>query len=148
MHSPNIKSAAEISPDGHWLAYHSSESGRLEIYVRPFPNVDRGKWLVSTSGGSGPVWSRNGAELFYLDSERFLTGLSIRTSPTFTAGTPARVFSTRYFFFGTLSPAYDVAPDSRRFLIIKSVGHEKSGPANIVVVEHSVEELKARVPTK
>ena len=53
-----------LSPDDRWLAYQSDESGRIEVYVRPFPNVDAGKWLVSTDGGGSPVWSRNGGELF------------------------------------------------------------------------------------
>jgi len=57
---------AEISPDGRWLAYQSNESGRDEIYVRPFPNASAGRWQVSSDGGSRPVWARNGQELFYL----------------------------------------------------------------------------------
>src|ERR1700682_4675513 len=58
----------EISPEGHWLAYQSAESGQSEIYVRPFPNVDRGRWQISTSGGTSPVWARGGGELFFLDA--------------------------------------------------------------------------------
>ena len=57
----------EISPDGHWLAYQSTESGRDEIFVRPFPAVDAAHWKISTSGGTRALWARSGTELFYLD---------------------------------------------------------------------------------
>ena len=57
---------AEISPDGRWLAYESDESGQREVFVRPFPNVDAGRWLVSNGGGTRPLWAKNGQELFYL----------------------------------------------------------------------------------
>ena len=58
----------KISPDGRWMAYTSDESGKSEIYVRPFPDVDKGKWQVSTSGGGSPLWSPDGRELFYLSN--------------------------------------------------------------------------------
>jgi Tol biopolymer transport system component len=54
----------EISPDGHWLAYESNDSGQAEIYVRPFPNVNGGRWQLSTEGGTRPSWRRDGQELF------------------------------------------------------------------------------------
>ena len=54
-----------VSPDGRWLAYESDESGQLEVYVRPFPRFDAGRWQVSTGGGKQPVWAHNGRELFY-----------------------------------------------------------------------------------
>lgn len=56
---------AEISPDGRLVAYQSNASGRAEIYVQPFPDVNQGRWQVSTTGGSRPLWSRDGRELFY-----------------------------------------------------------------------------------
>jgi eukaryotic-like serine/threonine-protein kinase len=56
---------AEISSDGRWLAYQSDSSGQPESYVRPFTDVSRGQWLVSTAGGVQPLWSRDGRELFY-----------------------------------------------------------------------------------
>jgi Tol biopolymer transport system component len=56
----------EISPDGRWLAYDANDTGQFEIYVRPFPDVGRGHWQVSTGGGTRPLWSHSGQELFYL----------------------------------------------------------------------------------
>ena len=55
----------EISPDGRWIAYESDESGRGEVYVRPFPNVDAGRWAISSGGGTRPAWARSGRELFF-----------------------------------------------------------------------------------
>jgi hypothetical protein len=57
--------SGEISPDGHWLARYSNESGPAEVYVRPIPKVDDGRWLISTGAGSRPGWSKDGRELFY-----------------------------------------------------------------------------------
>ena len=88
---------AEISPDGRFLAYQSDESGPLEVHVRPFPQVDSDRWQVSTRGGTRPAWSRNGRELFYIDESMTLTAVPVRTSgPTFSMGSPAKVFDTKY----------------------------------------------------
>ena len=89
--------AGEISPDGRWLAYHSNESGRNEVYVRPFPNVDGGRWQISTGGGTRPLWARSGRELFYLDDNGLLTSVAVQTTPGFNAANPTRVLNTRYF---------------------------------------------------
>ena len=61
--------ASRLSPDGHWIAYASNETGRLEIYVQPFPSLE-GKWQISTDGGGHPVWARNGQELFYRSGDK------------------------------------------------------------------------------
>src|ERR1019366_9750836 len=58
------QSGVAISPDGHWIAYESNETGRTEVYIRPFPNADGGKWQVSTDGGRAPPWDRNRPEVF------------------------------------------------------------------------------------
>ena len=110
---------AEISPDGRYLAYQSDESGRYEVYVRPFPQVDRGRWQISTGGATRPVWARSGRELFYLDESGALTAVPVQTSgPTFIVGSPATVFDTKYV---EPNPArhYDVSPDGQRFLMLK-----------------------------
>lgn len=64
MKTPFNEENGEVSPDGRWLAYQSDESGQFEIYVRPFPKVAGGRWLISTAGGVQPLWARNGQELF------------------------------------------------------------------------------------
>ena len=86
---------AEVSPNGQWLAYESNESGRNEIYVRPFPNVDADRQQVSTNGGTQPLWARNGQELFY-ESMGTLMRVPVKTGSTFERGTPEKVFDAPY----------------------------------------------------
>ena len=71
---------AQISPDGRYFAYQSNESGRPEIYVRPYPKVNDGRWQVSTTGGTKPAWARNGRELFYIDAAATLTTVPVQRS--------------------------------------------------------------------
>ncbi len=141
-----IEDNGEISPDGHWLAYQSNESGAAQISVRPFPSVDSGHWTISTSGGTRPLWARNGKELFYLDGTNALISVPIQTAPTFSAGTPTKLFDVRYT---TLGPGrnYDVSLDGQRFLMIKSTTSTDQAPSMVLVLNWP-EELKARLPPK
>ncbi len=134
-----------ISPDGHWIAYGSDQSGQFEVYVRPFPNVDDGHWQVSTSGGTQPVWSPNGRELFYRGSGNLMVA-PIETEPTFARGTPEPVLSTSRYTSGGSPRSYDISPDGRRFLLIRRAADDTSPPAQIVVIQNWFEELKQRVP--
>jgi len=106
----------EISPDGRWLAYQSDESGLYEIYVRPFPNVDAGRWQVSMGGGTHPMWRPDGREIFYLASGNLL-GVEIENGTTPTMG-PARVVLANVPNppFVTQGRTFDISPDGRRFL--------------------------------
>jgi serine/threonine-protein kinase len=136
---------ADFSPNGRYFVYQSNESGHGEIYVRPFPRVDSGRWQISTGGGTRPVWSRNGRELFYLDASNTMTSVQVSASgPTFSAGTPATVFETKYVQSNP-SRHYDVSADGQRFLMIKDApANPNTAPASLVVVEHWLEELKRR----
>ena len=138
-------SYARISPDGHFLAYQSNESGRFEVYVRPFPNIESGRAQVSSGGGTSPVWARSGLELFYLDNSGGLMAAPVEsTTPTFSTGSPVRVLKTAYV--STSSPSFDVSPDGRRFLMIKPTTPGNQGQTGMVLVLNWTEELKARVP--
>ncbi len=147
---------AEISPDGRWLAYESNESGQYQIYVRPFPKVEGGRWQVSTTGGTRPLWARNGRELFYLDeSGGKLMAVPVQTAgATFSQGNPGKVFDTRYYGpgSGNSGRTYDVSSDGQRFLMIKeNAAFEQSSnatPASMVVVLNWFEELKRLAPAK
>ena len=75
----------EVSPNGRWLAYQSNESGEDRIYVKPFPDVDSGRFPISPAGGSEPLWSPDGSELFYRAGDR-LMAVPVRTEPAFEAG--------------------------------------------------------------
>ncbi len=90
--SPFRETLGTISPDGHWIAYQSNESGRGEVYVRPFPNVEEGKWQISSDGGTSPVWAPRGQELFYRNGEAMMV-VGIQTEPTFTPGSPVVLFT-------------------------------------------------------
>ena len=136
-----------LSPDGRWLAFQSQASGRDEIFVRPFPNMDGGNWTISPSGGTRPLWARNGTELFYLDSAGAMTRVPVQTAPTFSAGTATTLFKTRYVVPGVVvGRGYDVSPDGQRFLMIKQAGTAQA--PTMVVVLNWLEELKAKLPTK
>jgi serine/threonine-protein kinase len=140
--------SAEISPDGRWLAYESNSSGQDDVYVRPFPAVDRGLWKISAAGGTEPLWSPDGRELFY----RTQTGLMrvpVETTSGFKAGVPSLVVAGAYF--GGAGRSYDISRDGQRFLMMKTridPDDPLAGLTQIVVVQHWLEELKQRVPMR
>ena len=106
----------EISPDGRWLAYQSDESGTYEVYVRPFPNVDKGHWQVSMGGGSHPMWNPDGRELFYLASGHLL-GVKIESGATPSMGSARIVVASVPFPpYAVQGRTFDISPDGRRFL--------------------------------
>jgi eukaryotic-like serine/threonine-protein kinase len=138
--------APQFSPDGHWMAYVSDESGRREIYVQPYPGPG-GKWQISTDGGSEPVWNRSGRELFYRNGDKMMA-VEITTQPSFSASKPKMLFEGRYTMTsGATFPDYDVSLDGQRFLMLKPVEQEQAAPTQINVVLNWTEELKRLVPT-
>jgi serine/threonine-protein kinase len=142
----------KISPDGGYMAYASDESARTEVYVRPFPDVNKGKWQVSTSSGNMPLWSPDGRELFYLTLENSVMAVAVETKPTFSLGTPKALF--RSTCVGNIvgeGTAWDISPDGKRFLMIKppaTTPSAEGGPRKINIVLNWVEELKQRPPVK
>jgi serine/threonine-protein kinase len=152
VQTPSAERNGIISPDGRWLAYEANDSGQLEIYVRPFPEVTGGHWQVSTAGGTRPLWARNGQELFYLAPDGALMHVGVERSQTWAVTVPTRLIKEGYFTVpgGFLGRTYDVSPDGKRFLMIKSGGgtESTSAPTSLVVVQHFDEELKRLVPTK
>lgn len=140
---------AEVSPSGRWIAYQSDESDRDEIYVRPFPNVGEGRWQVSTGGGTQPLWSRNGQELFYVTPNgEALMSAPVSDTSSFKAGNPTKVVAAqRYLTVLSANRMYDVPPDGRRFVMVKAAESDRvTAPASMIVVQNWTEELKRRVP--
>jgi len=154
------ESNGTISPDGQWLAYQSDESGQYEVYVRPYPDVNSGRWQISTAGGTRPHWSRDGRELFYFVMNQMVgpvanqrTGtvaaVPIEPGSTFKAGDPKKLFPGPYLAPNYGRGVYDVSADGKRFLMIKDAeaGAQARQP-QIIVVQNWVQELKRLVPTK
>jgi len=127
-----------FSPDGRWLAYVSTESGRPEVFVQPFPKLD-GKWQISSNGGMRPIWDRLGRELFYVNGGKVMA-VAVRTQPAFVPDTPRLLFEGE-FVSGNWS-SYDVAPDGR-FIMIQA-GPSEAPQTQIAVVQNWFDELKSR----
>jgi serine/threonine protein kinase/Tol biopolymer transport system component len=144
LRTPFNESAPQLSPDGRWLAYISTESGRYEIYVQPYPGPG-GKWQISTEGGTEPVWNPNGRELFYRSGNKVMA-VEISTQPSFVAGKPRMLFEGPYLPTPLTNPNYDVSPDGQRFLMLKPSESAEAAPTQINVVQNWFEELKQRVP--
>jgi serine/threonine-protein kinase len=141
---PNINEhSPALSPDGKWLAYVSDESGQWELYVRPFPNVDDGRWQVSTAGASEPVWAPSGRELFYKNTADEMMSSEVQTNPSFMVGQQRVLFSASDYYSYAFHPQYDVTPDGEQFVMVRfrSVGEAGS----LVVVENWLDELVERV---
>ena len=150
VQTPFIDFNADLSPDGRWLVHESNESGRNEVYVRPFPNAAAGKWMVSTAGGAKPAWSRTGTEIFYIEPNGTLMTVPVRTTPTFSAGTPVKRLDAAFFTASPVRP-YDVSRDGQKVLVIKNPQADQTTgatPASMIVVLNWGEELKQRVPSK
>jgi eukaryotic-like serine/threonine-protein kinase len=110
----------QFSPDGHWVAYTSNESGLSEIYVIPFPpSPSGGRWLVSKGGGVMPRWRRDGRELFYISPDSKMMAVDVTTRAVFNSGNPHPLFQTDIVDTGirTGPMSWDIAPDGR-FLIV------------------------------
>jgi Tol biopolymer transport system component len=117
---------AKLSPNGQWLAYASDEGKRYEIYVQTFPSAG-GKWRVSVDGGSLPVWSRDGKELFYIGADRKMMAVEVKGGSKFEAGVSKALFDTHLEYFAW----FDVSKDGR-FLLPTLI--ERTGPDSVSVV--------------
>ena len=137
------ESEGRLGPDGRFLAYRSDESGRPEVYVRPFPDVEAGKWQVTTQGGEKPVWARDGEELFYVNGVGRVASVSFRGRPAVSVGSPAELIE-RDYVADTLGPTFDVAGDGRRLLMLKREG--AGDDAEAILVLNWLQEVQRLVP--
>ena len=127
---------ASLSPSGRFLAFTSNESGRNEVIVQPFPDPSRGRWQISTEGGSAPRWRRDGRELYYLDLKGRLIGVSVTTVPDFTVQQTTLTIQTPLQIpvqVGGGGFPYDVAPDGQRFLLTVPVTGITATPISVRV---------------
>lgn len=141
--------SAKFSPDGHWIAYSSDESGREEVYVQPFPGPGP-KIQISNAGGYDPVWRRAGGDLYYRSGKKMMV-VAIVTAPALRASAPRVLWQGTYSdgaasscgMPGVSSSNYDVTADGQRFLMVRDDDSEVFG-TRVVVVLNWAAELKAR----
>ena len=139
--------AAQLSPDSQWMAYTSDQSGRREVYVRPYPTAE-GKWTISVAGGQAPRWRGDGRELFFEAADGKMMAVPVKASggpkPTFEAGTPVALFDAHMVHPPIdANFEYDVTADGKRFLINTVAGPmAPSSPPLIVVVNWNMESKK------
>jgi eukaryotic-like serine/threonine-protein kinase len=138
--------AIMLSPDGRWLAYQSDETGRSEIYVRPFPDVGAGKWTVSVNGGVMPLWSRSGDRIFYVNAVNEMVEVRVSTGSSFTVQDRRILFSIGPEFLISQAAEfmlYDISPDDERFLMLRL---EEMESRELILVLNWLGELEERVP--
>jgi Tol biopolymer transport system component/predicted Ser/Thr protein kinase len=121
--------ASRLSPDGRWIAYATNESGRSDVYVRPFPS-GAGTWQVSPAGGGLPAWRRDGKELFFVSLDSRMMAVPVEADAKFHAGAPVALFPIQTSGGGT---SYDVSPDGQRFLVKSPVSDVASPPLDIFI---------------
>jgi serine/threonine-protein kinase len=142
-----IKLFPALSPDGRWLAYTSNESGRSEIYVRPFPGLG-GVRQVSTGGGTRAMWSHRGRELFFVAQDGRIMVVNYSTKgDAFVFGKP-RVWSEKRIFFGGPMSGCDLAPDDKRFAVMlyPDGSVEQKPVTHVTFLLNFFDYLKQRVP--
>jgi serine/threonine-protein kinase len=130
-----------LSPDGKWLAYASSETGRDEIYLRRFPGGE-GKVRISSDGGFAPLWSSDGRELFFQSQDgSTMMAVSIETRPTLRLGQPQRLFEGHFQSSSDVGLSFAVSPDSRRFLMVRQDESPREA-TELVVVQNWFQEIE------
>jgi serine/threonine-protein kinase len=149
LRTPFAEHHPAFSPDGRWMAYQSDESGRYEVYVRPFPGPGE-KWQVSNGGGQMPIWSRNGREIFFetLDNRIMVTDYGVK-GESFTSEKPRIWSNVKIREIGDLWNL-DLAPDGKRFAVfpLPDAGGERKGMVHVAFLENFFDELRRKVPGK
>jgi eukaryotic-like serine/threonine-protein kinase len=140
---PHAELKPRLSPDGRWLAYVSNETGALQVFVRPFPDVQQGKWQISTEGGTDPTWSANGRELFFRSPDGQVVSVAeMSRGPASAAPTTAlRASATSHLEINTVDQMFSAQGDGHRFLFSATARGDVSG--DMVIVQNFVTELRA-----
>lgn len=133
-----------LSPDGKWLAYVSSETGEEQVFVRPFPAVQQGKWQISTAGGDAPVWSPDSRELIFRSADQAdIYSADLTRGPS--AASPRKLLQlpgeSRFESNGLEGHMFELSRDGRRFLMVRQGAGDKSG--DLVIVQNFFKEIRA-----
>ncbi|MEQ1757202.1 MAG: protein kinase [Vicinamibacterales bacterium] len=123
---------AQFSPDGRWVSYNSSDSGRSEVYLQPFPGPGE-RLRLSTSGGSQPKWRADGRELFYLTPDGAMMSVELTRGDSIVPGTPKVLFQTPIGVVGTFADQYAVTGDGQRFLLLAPAVNTRPSPVVVLV---------------
>jgi Tol biopolymer transport system component len=123
---------AHLSPDGRWLAYNADESGRLEVFIRSFPEATFRR-QISSGGGTQPRWRGDGRELFYISDDRKVMSVDVRAGAELEIGAPRPLFQTRILQGVESRDHYDVSADGQRFLVNSRRPEDAMLPINVVV---------------
>jgi Tol biopolymer transport system component len=141
IHSPYHERNGMLSPDGRWLVYSSTESGRAEIYVTSFPGVE-GRWQISTAGGVEPFWRADGREIFYRAPDGSIMAVPVQTDREVQAGQPVALFRTVLVADGFVRNRWAPAADGQRFLLNVPLGNATG--ARFAVVVNWARELRRK----
>jgi hypothetical protein len=141
----------DVAPNGRWIAYHSAESGTLQVYVQAYPGPGL-RVQVSVDGGMSPIWRADGRELFYQQlmpssADVQLMAVTVTTQPALTFGVPKRLFAGRYLV-NVPARAYDVTGDGQHFFLLQERERPPDVITQMIVVQNWHEELKRLVPAK
>jgi hypothetical protein len=129
------------------MAYVSDESGRMEVYVRPFPGPG-GKWQISQEGGIAPLWARDGKQLFYYqDDGGQIWAVDVRADGGFSASKPRLLFKAPGWVGGMPIRSWDVSLDGQRFLMVKNEGGTPTPVTELVLVMNWSQDLQRLAPS-
>jgi Tol biopolymer transport system component len=147
LETPFAERSPELSPDGRWLAYSSDESGRHEIYIRPYPELKSRRWQVSVNGGETPMWSKDGGRLFFVQrSSNEMMEASVSSDDNFNWSPPRSVLNLETYEWNVgprSARNFDISNDGEAFLLVR----ERGGVVRLRVVLNWLNELERLVPT-
>jgi Tol biopolymer transport system component len=146
LETPFNERSPEVSPDGRWIAYSSDQSGRFEVYVRPYADLKSRRWQISTRGGEVPMWSRDGKRLFFVQrGTNELMQVDVANDSSFNWSAPQSILNLETYDWNA-GPnevrSFDIDHDDQRFLLVR----QSSGVERLVVIINWLEELKRLVP--
>jgi Tol biopolymer transport system component len=148
FHAAGVERNPSIAPNGRFIAYDSDESGHTEVFVRPFPNVGSRKWQVSTEGGAGPVWTRAGREIVYMDNRGRMMAVAIarNNNDEFDSSKPVPLFNAIGKAGINIDRDWDVTADGERFLFNVNDAPATESASDLTLIQNWDDELKRLVP--